>query len=166
MEQITAPEPISADHDCLDFDCGRESLNTWLRKTALKNEANDASRTFVICTAAKVIAYYSLATGSVSRIDAPGRVKRNMPEPLPIIVLGRLAVDIRWQGKGMGLALLRDALLRCVEVSRDVAVKAVLVHALDEEAKRFYESVGFMESPANPLTLFITTLDLKRIQKF
>ena len=164
MERVSAPQPITEDHDCHCFDCGRESLNSWLRKTALKNEANDASRTFVICADGKVVGYYSLATGSVTRGDAPGKVKRRMPEPLPVIVLGRLAVDVRWQGQGIGLALLRDALLRCLEVSRDVAVKAVLVHALDEGAKQFYQSVGFIESPAHELTLFMPMLDIKRLQ--
>ena len=161
MERVAAPEPITANHDCHGFDCGRESLNVWLRKTALKNEANDASRTLVICAGGKVVGYYCLATGSVSRLEAPGKVKRSMPEPLPVIVLGRLAVDSRWQGQGLGLALLRDALLRCLEVSREVAVKAVLVHALDGEASEFYQSVGFVPSPANELTLFMTMEDIR-----
>jgi predicted N-acetyltransferase YhbS len=163
VERITTPEPLTEDHDCNDFDCGRASLNIWLRKTALKNEANDASRTFVICQAGKVVGYYCLATGSVTRAEAPGKIKRRMPEPPPIIILGRLAVDKNWQGQGIGIALLRNALLRCLEVAKEVAVKAVLVHALDEEAKHFYESVGFVGSPANQLTLCMSMLDIDKI---
>lgn len=156
---LKAPAPFSQAHDTATFDCGQDTLNYWLKHTALKNEKNGASRTFVVCDGKKVIGYYTLAAGSVSHSEVPGKVRRNMPEPIPVMVLGRLAVDKNHQSKGIGKALLQDALLRVIAISRQAGVKAMMLHALTEEAKSFYIRQGFLESPTNEMTLMIPLKD-------
>lgn len=163
MGKITAPVPIAASHCLAAFDCGVVSLNEWLRRQALKNEIAGVSRTFVVCDAdgATAVGYYALAVGSVIRQEAPGRIRREMPEPIPVMVLGRLAVALEWQGEGIGVGLLRDAVLRTVAVSRQAGIRALLVHALSDEAKGFYLRHGFQESPANPYTLMRGLQDIQ-----
>jgi GNAT superfamily N-acetyltransferase len=112
MGKITAPEPITAAHILADFDCGTASLNDWLKRQALKNEISGASRTFVTCKDLQVVGFYALAVGSVNRKESPGKIKRKMPEPIPVMVLGRLAVDTHWQKSGIGRGLLKDAVIR------------------------------------------------------
>jgi GNAT superfamily N-acetyltransferase len=153
---ITVPGPISDNHDVAGFDCGHGSLNEWLQKRAIKNEKNGASRTFVVCNGNVVIGYYSLAVGAITREEASGKVRRNMPEPVPVMILGRLAVDRQWQGKQIGSGMLKDAILRTLVVAEQAGIRALLVHALSEEAKRFYLQCGFHESPVNDMTLMIT----------
>jgi predicted N-acetyltransferase YhbS len=143
------------------FDCGNETLNNWLARRALKNQVAGASRTFVVCENERVLAYYAVASGSVERMLTPKPIARNMPEAIPVLVLGRLAVDIRAQGKRLGAGLLRDALLRALRVSREVGVRAVLVHAISEDARLFYKRYGFTESPVDEMTLM---LPLKQIR--
>lgn len=152
---LKAPEPISPAHDVSDFDCGRQVLDDWLKRSALKNELSDASRTYVVCDDGHVAAYYCLATGSVARSEAPGPVRRNMPEPIPVMVIGRLAVDRRFQGRGLGSGLLRDAVLRTLRAGEIAGLRAILVHALDDEAARFYRSHGFVPSPIDELVLML-----------
>ncbi|MDH4322155.1 MAG: GNAT family N-acetyltransferase, partial [Desulfobulbaceae bacterium] len=142
-----------------DFDCGEESLDFWLKKYAFRNEAAGASRTFVVCSDQQIIGYYALAAGSVAQQGAPGKVKRKMPDPIPVMVLGRLAVDKRWQAKGIGRGLLKDALLRTLAVASQVGIRAILVHALSGKAKEFYLCHGFSESPIDPLTLMLRLQD-------
>lgn len=155
-QPFSAPTLLTETHDIDRFDCGTPALNDWLRRRALINQLNNASRTFVACAAdAGVVAYYSLATGSVERSFAPGSVRRNMPDPIPVIVLGRLAVDQSAQGKGLGKALLRDAMFRVVRVSTEVAVRALVVHALTGDVVPFYRSLGFMPAEGDPLLLFL-----------
>lgn len=153
---IGAPCPILETHDVSVFDCGNPTLNDWLRRRALRNERNRASRTFVVCDRDTVIAYYSLAVGAVARAEASGKTRRNMPDPIPVMVLGRLAVDSRQQGKHIGSGMLRDAILRTLLVAEHAGIRALLVHALSEDAKRFYLHRGFHESPVNDMTLMIT----------
>ena len=149
--------PLAPHHRLDGFDCGNATLNDGLRRRAAKNEAGGASRTFVVCDdQGDVIGYYTLSAGAVAHEGAPGKVHRNMPDPIPIMVLGRLAVDHRWQGKDIGKGLLKDAVQRSIVVSQQVGVRALLVHAISEEAKRFYQRFGFRESPANSMTLMIT----------
>jgi GNAT superfamily N-acetyltransferase len=150
---LTAPVRLTAFHNFTEFDCGTHSLNHWLTRQALKNEASGASRTYVVCTDNTVVGYYSLAAGAVVRTEAPKPMQRNMPDPIPVMVLGRLAVDLARQGQGIGRALLRDAILRVLRAAEIVGVRAILVHAISEEAKRFYLSHGFQESPIEPMTL-------------
>ena len=138
MGEVTSPEPITASHHTESFACGIPVLDEWLRRRALKNEVSGASRTFVICQDRQVVGYYTLATGSVEHRDVPGKIRRNMPNPIPVMVLGRLAVDQEQQHAGLGRGLLKDAVLRTLTVSQHAGVKALLVHALSEDAKRFY----------------------------
>ena len=137
-------------------------LDDWLKRHARRNEASGASRTYVICEQSRVIGYYSIAAGSVFHAAATGRVRRNMPEPVPVALLDRLAVDRQWQGRGLGTFLLRDALLRVIGAAGTIGVRAVLVHAISEEAKRFYEHWGLQASPVDPMTLMITIEDAER----
>lgn len=162
MGKLTVPAPINMVHITDNFDCGVSSLDQWLRRQALKNEASGASRTFVVCFGKEVVGYYALATGSVVRQEAPGKIKRKMPEPIPVMVLGRLAVDRHWQGSGLGSSLLRDALFRTFNVSKQAGVRALLVHALSEDAKAFYLHYGFLESPIDPMTLMLNLQDVRR----
>ena len=159
MGEITPPEPITTAHNVESFACGVPVLDEWLKRRALKNESSGASRTFVVCSNDQVIGYYALATGSVGHRDTPGKVRRNMPDPVPVIVLGRLAIDERWQHAGLGRSLLRDAILRTLSVSQQAGVKALLVHTLSEDAKQFYLRNGFLVSPLDPMTLIISLQD-------
>jgi GNAT superfamily N-acetyltransferase len=151
-----APEKLQPEHDLSKFDCAEPVLNDWLRRRALQNQQSGASSTYVVLDKMRVVGYYSLAAGSVARETAPGRVRRNVPDPVPVVVLGRLAIDQDYQGRGLGRALLRDAILRILQAADIIGVRAILVHALSEAAKRFYEECGFTASPLNPLTLMIT----------
>ncbi|RDH43712.1 GNAT family N-acetyltransferase [Zooshikella ganghwensis] len=156
MGEISAPVPLSADHQVEQFDCGVASLNDFLKKRAIKNEKQGASRTFVVCNDDQVIGYYSLATGSILHKDAPGKVRRNMPDPIPAMVLGRLAVDQSYKSFGLGKGLLKDAILRTVKAAQHAGIKVLLVHAISEEAKAFYEKNGFLISPLDPMLLMTT----------
>ena len=162
---ICAPELLGQDHDTQSFDCGDADLNDWLRKRALKGQAPGGSaRTYVVCSPENhVIGYCSLAAGAIAHEDVPGRVKRNMPDPIPVILLGRLAVDNAFKGQGIGAGLLKDALLRAVNAAGTIGVRAVLVHAMNETARTFYEKYGFYESPTNELTLMVTIAEIQRI---
>jgi GNAT superfamily N-acetyltransferase len=134
-------------------------LDAWLRRRALPNQISGGSRTYVLTRANLVIGYFTLAAGAIAVTEAPGRVRRNMPDPIPIAVLGRLAIDRTWQRRGLGRLLLRDAILRTRQAAETIGIRAVLVHALSPEAKRFYESSGFRESRANPMTLMVSLSD-------
>lgn len=153
---LTPPAPISTMHELADFDSGESSLDDWLKKRALKNHVAGASRCFVLCTGLAVIGYYSLSAGAISHETAPKAMRRNMPNPLPVLLLGRLAIDKRYHNQGLGQSLLRDAMIRAVSVASDAGVFAILVHALSEQAKRFYLSRGFVESSLQPMTLMMT----------
>lgn len=160
-QRLQAPQPIKLDHQLEDFDSGNQELDDWLKKRSLKNEGSGASRTYVLTVGQKIIAYYCLASGSILNTTALSRVRRNMPDPIPVIVIGRLAVDRNWQGKGIGYALVRDAVLRTLQAATIAGIRAILVHAISEEAKLFYEKCGFIPSPAAPMSLTITIADAK-----
>lgn len=153
------PERLGEDHEIDAFDCGDQSLNDWLRRRARRNESEGASRTYVVCVGRRVVAYYCLAAGSAALATAPGRVRRNMPDPIPVMVIGRLAVDRAWQGKHLGSGLLADAIRRTMGAAEIAGIRAILVHAISDEARRFYEERGFMASPAAPMTMMITLKD-------
>ena len=163
QEKPRAPEPLTSVHELGGFDSGVAELDDWLRRRALKNEGGGASRTYVVCIGQKVIAYYCLAAGAVSSASTPGRVRRNMPDPIPVMVIGRLAVDHSWQRKGFGHALVRDAVLRTLQATEIVGIRAILVHAISEKALAFYESCGFTPSPIAPMTLLVTVADAKAV---
>jgi len=155
MAKITEPAPLTDTHNIEAFTCGNDTLDDWLKHRALKNENRGASRTYVVCVKNNVIGFYSLATGSVEQIDVPGKIRRNMPDPVPVIILGRLAVDKQWQNQQLGEDLLQDAIKRTINIANQVGVKALLVHAISEKAKLFYINRGFIESPSNELTLML-----------
>lgn len=158
---LRAPEPLTEQHDPSAFDCGNEALDRWLRLRALKNQASGASRTFVVCDGLQVRAYYALAAGAVALNEAPARLRRNMPDPIPMAVLARLAIDRSLQGCGLGRALVRDALLRVLTAGESIGIRGLLVHAISEPALRFYQHVGFDPSPIDPMTLMVTLADLR-----
>lgn len=160
---LRPPSPITADIGLAGFDSGELSLNEWLRKRALKNHLTGASRCFVLCSENTAIGYYSLSAGAISHAATPKSMRRNMPDPLPVLLLGRLAVDKRYHNKGFGQALLRDAMIRAVNVSGNAGVFAILVHALNDPAKQFYLSRGFVESPLQPMTLMMTIETVRSI---
>lgn len=161
--KYSLPEHIQPTHDLTEFDCGKPVLNNWLKKQALKNEKQRVSRTYVVCCEGKVVAYYSIASGSVIHSQVPNKIKRNTPDPIPVMILGKLAVDVNHAGKGLGKSLVKDAAQRILQVSEIVGIRAILIHALDEDAQNFYvEKCGFTPSPVDPLLLLIT---LKEVQE-
>ena len=159
---ITAPQHLAGQHHVSDFDSGVPELDNWLKRRALLNEASHASRTFVITDGNRVVGYYALATGALSHEAATGRVRRNMPVQIPAMVIARLAVDRKHQRTGLGSALLKDALLRTLSAADIAGIRAVLLHAVSEDAKRFYLHHGFAESPVDPMTMMITLADVEK----
>ena len=151
---LTPPAPLTERHDTSQFDCGRPPLNDWLRQRALRNEGR-ASRCFVVCDGLRVVGYYALAAGSVGMTEVPGALRRNMPTSIPVLVLGRLAVDLRHHQRGIGPGLLRDALRRALSVAGNVGARALLVHAIDPDVVPFYTQYGFRVFPEGGLTCFL-----------
>jgi GNAT superfamily N-acetyltransferase len=161
--EVRAPEPLTAAHVLDRFDCGVRDLDDWLQRRALGNQFSGATRCFVATDPEqRVMAYYALAAGAVARADATGTVRNNMPDPVPVIVLARLAVDRSQQGRHLGAALLQDAVRRVAGISMQVGARALLVHALDERAADFYRHYGFQESPIQPMTLMLRLAGAKR----
>lgn len=158
---LSAPELLADHHDLAGFSCGGASLDDWLKRRARANQASGASRTFVVCEGNAVVAYYALASGGVDVAAAPGRFRRNMPDPIPVVILGRLAVDTSQQGRGLGRALFRDAGLRIVEAADTIGIRGVLAHAISEDARKFYVALGFQPSPLDPMALMVTLADVK-----
>jgi GNAT superfamily N-acetyltransferase len=152
---LTTPAPISAQHGVSQFDCGKAPLNDWLRQRAQKNEGR-ASRCFVVCEGQSVVGFYALAAGSVKIIEAPKALRKNMPPQIPVLVLGRMAVDLRHQGRKVGRFLLRDALQRSLSVAQNVGARAILVHAIDQDVVPFYLQYNFKPFPDVDLTLFLS----------
>ena len=152
---LSAPVPLTAAHDLSGFDCGEVVLNDWLRQRALKNESR-FSRTYVVCEGNAVVGYCCISAGSVQRGEAPGKVRRNAPDVVPVSVIGRLAVNRDHAGKGLGADMLADALRRIALASQSIGIGAVLVHAKDDAAKRFYlRCAEFIEYPQDSRTLFL-----------
>lgn len=152
---LSPPEPISDAHDLSQFDCGEPALNDWLRERALKNESR-FSRSFVVCDGNRVVGFYCISAGSVERAAAPGRLRRNAPDQVPVSIIGRLAVDKGYGGRGLGADLLADALRRIAIAAQSIGIGAVMVHAKDERAKRFYLNCAeFMEYPADSRVLWL-----------
>ena len=150
---ISAPQPLADHHGVEAFECGESSLDDLLKRRASGNQASGASRTYVACVGEAVVGYYCLAAGALGHADAPGALRRNRPDPIPVMVLGRLAIHKDHHQAGLGTALLRDALRRTLQAAEIAGVAALLVHALSEDAKRFYRSRGFVESPVKSMTM-------------
>jgi GNAT superfamily N-acetyltransferase len=162
---LSAPQLLTAEHVVGEFDSGVPSLDEWLRRRALVNQAKGASRTYVFSDADRVVAFYALAASAVASGAAPGRFKRNMPEPIPVVVLGRLAIARSHQGRGLGRALFQDAAQRAIHASEAIGIRGLLVHAISDEAKSFYLSLGLTPSPIEPMTLMATIEDLTRAMR-
>lgn len=154
---LDAPTTLTDGHGLDDFECAVPELNFWLRERARQNQASGACRCFVVCDKhQQVIAYYALAAGSVSHEIATTRLRRNMPNPLPVVVLARLAVHRDWTGKGIGQALLKDAVLRTLRAAEEMGVRAMLCHAVDERARSSYLKHGFVASNIHSMTVMLS----------
>jgi len=154
--KLSAPVPLTADHDLSGFDCGEPALNDWLKQRALKNESRFSRTYVVVCDGNRGVAYFCISAGAVERASAPGKVRRNAPDTIPISVIGRLAVSREYAGRGLGADLLSDALRRIAVASQSIGIGAVLVHAKDDAAKGFYMACAeFIEYPADSRTLFL-----------
>jgi len=162
---IAAPAPLRAEHRLDAFQCAAAELESWLKERALKNQLDGASRTFVACANEDVVGYYALAAGAVLHAQASGSIRRNMPEPIPVAILGRLAVHSGWGRRGIGAGLLRDAILRTMRLSEEMGVRALLCHAISQDAKNFYLYHGFVESPIEPMTVMLNIAKLARAAK-
>jgi GNAT superfamily N-acetyltransferase len=154
--RFTPPAPITSAHDLSHFGCGKDPLDDWLRHHALTSEGRSA-RTYVVCEGNTVVGYYCLATGSERRANMPRKIKQGIPDPTPLMIIGRLAVDRNYQGHGFGKGLLKDALKRTLSASEIVGSRAVLVHAIDKDAVAFYAQYGFIEFPLGSQTMFLPT---------
>lgn len=157
---LACPEPLEDHHDTENFTCGIEALDVWLKRRAMKNQITGASRTFVACEENRVVGYYVLASSAITIAATTGRFRRNMPDPIPVVVLARLAVDRTYQSKGMGRALVRDAGLRVIQAADAIGIRGMIAHAISTDARAFYAKVGFDPSPLDPLTMMITLADL------
>jgi GNAT superfamily N-acetyltransferase len=145
-------------HQLEAFDCGEPVLDEWLRRRARANQASGASRTYVVCEGTTVVAWYALASGAITQSIAPGRFRRNMPDPIPVVLLARLAVDRNY--RGLGRALFRDAGNRVAHAADTIGIRGIVVHAISEEVRRFYIALGFDPCPAEAMTLVVTLSDL------
>jgi GNAT superfamily N-acetyltransferase len=158
---LTSPQPINEHHEIEAFDSGVPALDDWLKRRARANQASGASRTYLVCEEQRVAGYYSLASGAVAIETASGRLRRNMPDPVPVAVLGRLAIERSFQKHGLGRALVRDAAMRVVQAADLIGIRGILVHAISPEAKAFYLALGFEPSPLEPMTLMATLADIQ-----
>jgi len=158
---VLPPEPLADHHNLGEFSSGEASLDDWLRRRARANQISGATRTYVVCVNKRVIAYYALASGVVMVASASGRFRRNMPNPIPVAVLARLAVDRTWHGQGIGRALFQDAARRVVQAADTIGIRGIVVQAISEEAKNFYLALGFDPSPLEPMTLMVTLSDIR-----
>jgi len=158
---LSRPEPLADHHDLEKFASGEGSLDDWLKRRARANQLSGASRTFVLSADGRVVGYYALASGAIATDVVPGRFRRNMPDPVPIVILGRLAVDRSWQGRGLGRGLFRDAALRVAQAADTIGIRGILVHAISEPARDFYLALGFDECPGQPMMLVVTLADLR-----
>lgn len=159
---ISPPERLTAAHDIGAFDSGTPDLDNWLKRRALANEALGVSRTYVVTAGRRVVAFYALASGAVAHKDVSAKTRRNMPDPIPVMILARVAVDAGYQKRGLGSALLKDALLRTIAAAQIVGIRAVLLHAMSDDAKRFYERAGFHACPIDPMTMMIALADVEK----
>jgi GNAT superfamily N-acetyltransferase len=160
---FTPPEPLADRHAIADFCCGTAALDDWLQRRALNNQNSGATRTFVLCIDERVVGYYALASGSINTQSVLGNFRRNMPDPIPVVILARLAIDRSCQGRGLGRALFRDAALRVMQAADTIGIRGIIVHAISAPAKDFYLALGFDVSPLEPMTLTIALKDLRAL---
>ena len=158
---LSSPAPITLEHDLSPFSCGHPTLDDWLGRRALSNHESGASRTYVTAHGVRVLGYYALASGALASSEATGRFRRNMPDPVPVAILARLAVDQTVHGKGVGRALFVDAAQRVVSAAEIIGIRGLIVHAISEEAAAFYAALGLSATPAEPRTFMITLDELR-----
>jgi GNAT superfamily N-acetyltransferase len=158
---LSPPEPLAEHHELDSFASGEAALDDWLRRRARANRVSGASRTYVVCEGKRVAGYYALASGAISQASVPGRFRRNMPDPIPVVVLARLAVDCGQQGHGLGRVMFRDAARRVAQAADAIGIRGIVVHAISEDARRFYIALGFDPCPAEAMTLVATLRDLR-----
>ena len=160
---LSRPEPLADAHELNDFFSGVASLDEWLKRRARANQVSGASRTFVVADNHKAVGYYALASGAIAVDASVGRFRRNMPDPIPVAVLGRLAVDRSQQGRGLGRALFRDCAMRVANAADTIGIRGIIVHAISEQAKAFYLALGFDASPKEPMMLMVTLADIRKL---
>lgn len=159
-----APQALNAKHRLDDFDCGKPALNDWLFRHALQAQASGSARTCVVVESDRVIGYFSLAVGQVDATEVPERIRRGMGRfPIPVVVLARLAVSVRDQGKGIGVGMLQEAIRRTVAIADQAGVRALLTHPIDDEASRFYRRFGFESSPIREQQLLLLLKDARKL---
>jgi GNAT superfamily N-acetyltransferase len=164
-DSLSPPETLAEEHQLDDFASGEPALDEWLKRRARGNQVNGASRAYVVCQGKRVVGYYALASGAVAHSDVSGRFRRNMPDPIPVVILGRLAIDRAFQGRGLGRALMRDAAQRVTRAADVIGVSAILVHAISEDARNFYLALGFQPCLRSEMTLAVRLSDLRSILK-
>lgn len=159
-----APQALNASHPLGDFDCGKPTLNDWLVRHALQAQASGSARTCVVVEGDRVVGYFSLAVGQVDATEVPDRIRKGMGRfPIPVVILARLAVSLRDQGKGIGIGMLQEAIRRTVAIAEQAGVRALLTHPIDEEASRFYRRFGFESSPIREQQLLLLLKDARKL---
>jgi predicted N-acetyltransferase YhbS len=158
---LSAPVPLAGHHLLDGFRCGEPELDHWLIRRARTNQVSGATRTFVVCDDDRVVAYYALASGGVATLAATGRFRRNMPDPVPVAILARLAIDTSWQGRGLGRSLFQDCAHRVSQAADLMGIRGILVHALRPQARDFYLRLGFDPSPLDPMILMVRLDDIR-----
>lgn len=161
MKKYQGPAPLNSSHTLDGFDCGDDALNEWLRHRALRNQREGSSRTWIVTSQSQVVAFYASSTAAITRVEATKRAARNQPDPLPAMLLGRLAVDQDHQGQGLAAALLKHFLLKALEVAELTGLRLVLVHAKNDQAASFYRHYQFEPSPIDDLTLIMLIKDIR-----
>ena len=159
---LTSPEPLAVHHILTGFDSGQPTLDNWLVSRASKNERAGSSRTYVVCQDSRVVAYYCLSAASAAHRSVPGTIRRNMPDPIPMMLMGRLAVARTYQGRGFAKGLVRDAIIRTLSAAEIAGIRALFVSALNDGAAEFYRHMQFLPSPVNPLLLMLPVETMRR----
>lgn len=164
---LSKPKPLDITHNCSDFNCGEEALNNYLKKFALNNALNSSAKTYVTTDGDNVVGYYTIVAGSVNREEAPERIKKGLGAyPIPVILIARLAIDLKFQNQGIGKALLKDSIIRISRAADIIGCRAILVHAKDDQVVRFYKKYGFEPSPISNSHLYLLIKDVKLILDF
>lgn len=159
---LSAAQSLAAHHVLEGFSSGEPALDQWLIRRARANQVSGATRTFIACDGDRIAGYYALASGGVATMAATGRFRRNMPDPVPVVVLARLAVDLSWQGKGLGRSLFHDCTWRVSQAADLLGIRGIVVHAISPQAKDFYLRLGFDPSPLDPMMLMVTLGDIRQ----
>lgn len=161
---LSAPQPLDVRHRVEEFDCGKPALTDWLLRHAHQAQRSGSARTFVVCDGDRVAGYFSLTVGQIDTLEAPERIRRGMGQyPIPLVILARLAVDLDYQGRGLGFSLLQDAIHRTLAIAEQAGIRALLTHPLDAEADAFYRRFGFEPTPEKERQLILLLKDARRL---